>query len=938
MLLWLLCAAVADAGAAVSGAGHFRNVSLAGQLLDMTVSSVLRDSTGYVWLGNGLGVDRYDGVRVRHYPLPGKDVKDRRVNALAQMPGGDVYAGNGDGLWRLRRGEASFVRADGGPGHASAQAAVNALQPSADGKSLYLGTSNGLYRYYPGDGRREAVPLVDSRIAAASNRVSDIAMLDSTLFLATGAGVIILNDSTPILYDYPVPVNSVAVAAGRLYLGTSDSGLLTFDISRGTIEPFDGIGSNVITDIAAGADGTVYVATDGAGVCAIDPREGRIVARYSHTPGLEGSLSSNAVYAVYPDSRGLLWVGYYQLGASHTLYSADVFSTFSDGSFSTAGRAVRVVLRQGPRTLLGTRDGVIVIDAERVGDGRVRHISQPALRSNMIISAAWYGGRFVVGTYGGGMQAIDPATGEVSDCGIEVPDYPFRKGHVFSLTAHPDGSLWCGTSAGLFRFGSDGRMRSWTSENSQLPQGNVYDVFFDSRGNGWICTENGLAVYDPARGTVNSSLFPKGFFNQQKFKEVYQDSRGRLYFLPEHGRVYTTNMAMTEFGTLDAPGGDELEPRALVEDNDACLWLATSNGIFSRGRDSAEWVEFGSTDGVVSPLFINCTPAADADGRLWFGNSYGLLTVRPHEAGHNLPQSSFSLRLSDVLVNGSSVGAIDCECDGDVARVSLPRHAGSITLQLTPLNYADPMNLHYRYRLDGGEWHDLDRDFDLSFYDLSGGTHRLCLRQAGRSDTQTVMELRVPYPAWMWICVGLALLAMLSFGVSYILHVRRNREAIAAKRPPETAAEAAAPAGDEAGDGEEAPKASEESRRKYRTYTMNEDEGRAISAKLDRIMDEQKPYTDPELHLSDLAELAGVSGHRLSFYFSQYLHVSFYDYVNRRRVDEFKRLAASPDAARRYTLSALSAKAGFSSRTTFFRYFKKVEGITPAEYLDRTQQ
>ncbi len=115
---------------------------------------------------------------------------------------------------------------------------------------------------------------------------------------------------------------------------------------------------------------------------------------------------------------------------------------------------------------------------------------------------------------------------------------------------------------------------------------------------------------------------------------------------------------------------------------------------------------------------------------------------------------------------------------------------------------------------------------------------------------------------------------------------------------------------------------------------MNEAEGREISARLDSIMTEKKPYTDPELHLADLAELAGVSGHRLSFYFSQYLHVSFYDYVNRRRVDEFKRLAALPDAGR-YTLSALSAKAGFSSRTTFFRYFKKAEGITPAEFMER---
>lgn len=118
---------------------------------------------------------------------------------------------------------------------------------------------------------------------------------------------------------------------------------------------------------------------------------------------------------------------------------------------------------------------------------------------------------------------------------------------------------------------------------------------------------------------------------------------------------------------------------------------------------------------------------------------------------------------------------------------------------------------------------------------------------------------------------------------------------------------------------------------------MREDEGREIAGRLERIMAESKPYTNPDLRLADLAEMANVSAHRLSFYFSQYLHQSFYDYVNARRIDEFKRLAGGPDADR-YTLSALSAKAGFSSRTSFFRYFKKAEGITPAEYVERLKK
>ena len=171
--------------------------------------------------------------------------------------------------------------------------------------------------------------------------------------------------------------------------------------------------------------------------------------------------------------------------------------------------------------------------------------------------------------------------------------------------------------------------------------------------------------------------------------------------------------------------------------------------------------------------------------------------------------------------------------------------------------------------------------------------------------------MSVPQPAWVWICLFASLVAVLSV-IGYARHVRRISAVHAAARSAAAGAADAEP--------DEAANAAEAAQRKYKTYTMRDDEGRDIPARL-----------------ADPAELAGVSGHKLSFYFSQYLHQSFYDYVNLHRIAEFKRLAAGPDADR-YTLAALSSRAGFSSRTSFFRHFKKVEGITPAEYVERLKK
>ena len=94
----------------------------------------------------------------------------------------------------------------------------------------------------------------------------------------------------------------------------------------------------------------------------------------------------------------------------------------------------------------------------------------------------------------------------------------------------------------------------------------------------------------------------------------------------------------------------------------------------------------------------------------------------------------------------------------------------------------------------------------------------------------------------------------------------------------------------------------------------------------------KKPYTNPNLKIADLAASIGTSSHTLSYLFNQYLNRNYYDYINDYRIAEFKRLVEKDEYAK-YTLSALAELCGFSSRASFFRYFKKATNITPNEYI-----
>ena len=154
----------------------------------------------------------------------------------------------------------------------------------------------------------------------------------------------------------------------------------------------------------------------------------------------------------------------------------------------------------------------------------------------------------------------------------------------------------------------------------------------------------------------------------------------------------------------------------------------------------------------------------------------------------------------------------------------------------------------------------------------------------------------------------------------YLLHRRHRREASAMQERESELLE------------EADRKAREMELKRYRTTRLSEEECRRLHRKLEGLMKSERPFTNPDLKSGDLAAMIGSSAHALSFLFNQHLHKNYYDYVNEYRVAEFKRLVGELDTSR-YTLTAMSQMCGFSSRASFFRHFKNLTGITPADYL-----
>jgi len=115
---------------------------------------------------------------------------------------------------------------------------------------------------------------------------------------------------------------------------------------------------------------------------------------------------------------------------------------------------------------------------------------------------------------------------------------------------------------------------------------------------------------------------------------------------------------------------------------------------------------------------------------------------------------------------------------------------------------------------------------------------------------------------------------------------------------------------------------------KYARSALAETRQVEIAARLEQAMRAGALYRDPLLSLSGLAARIGVTPNHLSQVLNEHLGQSFFDYVNRWRVEEaVARIGASDEP-----ILAIAYEVGFNSRSTFNTAVKKHAGRPPSAF------
>ncbi|OJJ17973.1 hypothetical protein BKI52_29390 [marine bacterium AO1-C] len=127
------------------------------------------------------------------------------------------------------------------------------------------------------------------------------------------------------------------------------------------------------------------------------------------------------------------------------------------------------------------------------------------------------------------------------------------------------------------------------------------------------------------------------------------------------------------------------------------------------------------------------------------------------------------------------------------------------------------------------------------------------------------------------------------------------------------------------------PKISDEAPKVASPSPLAEDEMQQYAQMLQKAMQQDQLYLDATLNLNALAKHLDIPAKHISHTLNQHVGKNLNDFVNEFRIEEVKQKLIDPKFAH-LTILGIAFEAGFNSKASFQRTFKKLVQCSPSEY------
>ena len=734
-----------------------------------TVQTMYQTRDGYLWVGTGGGLARFDGIRFATFessPVP--ELAARPIFGFMEDSEGYLWIGHSRGATRHRNGRFERVIAD----DLMEGRRVWAFAQGPDGV-VWAATENGLVRWEKGVAKiyKEADGLPTRRL-----RSLDFDR-DGTLWIGTtGGGLVSMAAGKFNVLDgrngfpHPEVRHVLADPEGGIWAATAGAGLVrvigTQMTSYGVAE---GLPTDQLTYLSRDKSGALWIGTWGAGLSRMS---GGRFANISTAGGLAG----DQIWAVHVDREGSVWAGTWHNGLNRLSNRAFVVFGKPEG---LSGDNVRSVIHaRNGATWVGIAGGGV----NRIENGRITTFGwKDGLASDEISGLLEdRDGSIWAGSYTGGLSRLHD--GAIENFGRKqgVPNVDVR-----AIFRDRSDTLWVGTVAGLARF--DGKAFVPVRDPGAPLEG-VSTILQDRSGTIWIgSTGEGLFRYRNGKWDV---LKRKDGLASNWIVALYEDAAGTLWIGTNgEGVSRLRDGKVTSIRTGD--GLWDGLAQVILEDRNGFLWMTCNRGFyrvaraeldaFAEGRlTKVTSMGYGPGDALRATTFaggLQPAGAIDAKGHLWLPSLQGLVIVDPARLpGTGVPPT---VRVEEVSLNGEPRPA--------GAEIVLPPGGAAMSVRYAAGTLLNADRVRFRYMMEGvtPTWVEAGKAREASFPALPPGS--FLFHVAATLDGKRWQEAAQPlaitvqphfYQSFWFVALGALALFAAGTGVFFLrTHQLRARHA-----------------------------------------------------------------------------------------------------------------------------------------------------------------
>lgn len=382
----------------------------------------------------------------------------------------------------------------------------------------------------------------------------------------------------------------------------------------------------------------------------------------------------------------------------------------------------------------------------------------------------------------------EEVTGPLARCGAR-----FSK----ELRCDSRGNVWMGfIYGGLFVYDAAAeRCRAVRFAGTDLYDACPQAVLEDAAGNLWVGTKTkGLLRFRPDEALVEGDtlrvercdtyfLPDRALAGFVSINALHLAADGTVYAGTSHG-LYRYDAAADRFGACPLNAfGEEIWVLDIIADSDGVLWVSATQGVYRYAPGAEQAAFYELSGGAFARLDYNLGSCLDADGTLFLGGINGITHFDPRQVGQ--PDKTAKVYVSGVSVFNRDIVPDGVHLETNINRshqLTLNHDDYQLSLDFTTLTFAPESRERFYYRIDGltPGWIPLGETNRLSFSNLARGEHLLQVKAAdasggGAGKGSTDILITVLPPWWQtWWAYGIygVLALLLAAAVVWVILIR----------------------------------------------------------------------------------------------------------------------------------------------------------------------